>query len=400
MPHDAGILTWMLNFFMSALSLGHSRVGPDAMSLLGKLALIEITLCGLWWAFGKSDVIQQFIRKCLFIGFFIFVVTQFPYLIDAFLRSFVALGLRAGGGTLGVNSFFDPSTIADYGIRVIIPLLERFEGIGIIRAGIVEAVILGWSGILILIAFFIMAVQIFITLVEFYLLSIVSLCLIPFGVFKHTRFIAERAFGLIFSFGVKVMVLALLVSIASPILSDLSRFLTSDASVYRDYFAVLLAALALCFLFWQAPALAASILSGAPSLTAGSVAGAGVAAAVGGTAAGMAVSAGARSAFEVTRRAATAGSTTLGKVAGAAGHLTGSGGSGTAAGAAANIAGGTNPATAASENARRLEAMAKDKRKPLYASLKHAPMAASHALPPESGPQGSANAPIKEDPEP
>ena len=65
----------------------------------------------------------------------------------------------------------------------------------------------GWAFIFTLVAFFMLAIQVFITYLEFYLVAALSLVLVPFGVFKHTAFIAERAFGSVVSFGVKLMVL-------------------------------------------------------------------------------------------------------------------------------------------------------------------------------------------------
>jgi type IV secretion system protein TrbL len=69
-----------------------------------------------------------------------------------------------------------------------------------------------------LLGYFIIAIQVFVTYLEFGIVSTLGLILIPFGVLKHTSFLCEKVFGAIISFGVKLMVLGLLVSITVPVL--------------------------------------------------------------------------------------------------------------------------------------------------------------------------------------
>ena len=77
----------------------------------------------------------------------------------------------------------------------------------------------GWAYIFTILAFFMLAIQVFITYLEFYLVAALSLILVPFGVFKHTAFIAERAFGSVVSFGVKLMVLVVHYRGGHPVLA-------------------------------------------------------------------------------------------------------------------------------------------------------------------------------------
>ncbi|MET4043553.1 type IV secretory pathway TrbL component [Bradyrhizobium sp. RT6a] len=66
------------------------------------------------------------------------------------------------------------------------------------------------SWLLVLIAFFILAVQLFVTLIEFKLTTLAGFILIPFALFNKTAFLAEKVLGNVVASGVKVMVLAVI----------------------------------------------------------------------------------------------------------------------------------------------------------------------------------------------
>ena len=56
----------------------------------------------------------------------------------------------------------------------------------------------------------------FITVLEFYIGAVLALILVPFGVNRHTAFMAERAFGLVIAFGTKLMVLGFIIQRRKP----------------------------------------------------------------------------------------------------------------------------------------------------------------------------------------
>ena len=73
MPTDPGVLTELLNNFLNVFSLGFGRIMPDARWLLSTLALIEVILAALWWAFKREDAVVAFLQHTLWIGFFIYL---------------------------------------------------------------------------------------------------------------------------------------------------------------------------------------------------------------------------------------------------------------------------------------------------------------------------------------
>src|SRR5690606_16045728 len=159
-------------------------------------------------------------------------------------------------------------------------------------------------------AFFILAIQLFVTLIEFKLTTLAGFVLIPFGLFGKTAFMAERVLGNVISSGIKVLVLAVIIGIGSTLLSQFTAGFGGVTPTIDDAMAVVLAALSLLGLGIFGPGIASGLVSGGPQLGAGAAAGTGVA--VGGAAlaaGGGAVLAGRGGAAAARGGATVAGST-------------------------------------------------------------------------------------------
>jgi len=315
MTPDVGILTTLLNSFSDAFTGGVGFISGDAKWLLGVLMLIDLLLAVLL-NLSDGDHMKTLISKILRYGLFIWIVVDYKNLTNIVLDSFEMIGLKAGGGAVSTALLSDPSEIAAYGIWVTEPIFEFIDNLGAIDTlkNLHKIMIAGFTGLIIMLCFFIIGIQIFITYLEFYIVAALALILIPFGVNKHTAFLGEKAIGAVLSFGIKLMVLAFIASIAIPLVKTWS--LPVDPS-NKQIFCLLLGSLAITFLAWHAPGVAAGLLSGSPSLTGGSAAGfalAGGAAAVG---LGLAGSVAARGAMEAGAKATRAAANAGGQMTGA-----------------------------------------------------------------------------------
>jgi type IV secretion system protein TrbL len=132
--------------------------------------------------------------------------------------------------------------------------------------------------VLVLLAFFILAIQLFVTLIEFKLTTLAGFVLIPFGLFGKTAFAAERVLGSVVSSGVKVLVLAVIVGIGSTLFSQFTAGFGGAQPSIDDAMAIVLAALSLLGLGIFGPGIANGIVSGGPQLGAGAAVGTGLAA--------------------------------------------------------------------------------------------------------------------------
>jgi type IV secretion system protein TrbL len=288
MPLDPGIITTLQNAFAFVLTGGFGRLMPDALSLLSKLAILELILIAAWaWA-GEGNVAIALLVKLLWISVFVFLVSIWPYLTQVTMQSFITAGLRGAGGVLTMQDFSNPALIARFGLEVTAVLFAQISrGTGFIALySLPMPVIDGLIAFLIVLAFFAMAIQIFITFLEFYLISMLTLILLPFGVWRHTAFIGERAIGAVVAFGIKLMVLAAIMNSMQPILQSIR--LTSLNPGINETLSLLLGAWAVALFAWHAPGMAAGLLAGSPTLTASTVAHTALAGAAGVGLAGMA----------------------------------------------------------------------------------------------------------------
>jgi|GEM_PF-1720610 len=340
MTPDTGTLTHLLNAFLTVFNGGWGALQPKAMSLLGILVGIELTLSGLWWAMSGNDAVKGLIQKLLVIGIFFFFIQQWQMVTTTTMQSFARVGAAAGGasdspGSLALN---DPSTIVAEGLNAIQPLSDKVDALtsgtwtALKNLGTIMQIGLAMIGILF--AFFLIGIQCFLVYLEFYIVAILSLILLPCGVFRHTAFLAEKAFGAVLAHGIKLMVLAFVIAIAQPVLQQIT--VSPDFSM-RDAWCTLLAAMTICFLAWHAPGVAAGLLGGSPSLSAGQATGAaletggavllgaaGIAAAGRAAASGVGATVQAASAIKTgasvgATRAAEAGAGPIGQAAGAVG---------------------------------------------------------------------------------
>jgi type IV secretion system protein TrbL len=133
----------------------------------------------------------------------------------------------------------------------------------------------------VIVAFFILAVQLFITILEFKLTSLAGFVLVPFALWNRTSFLAERVLGNVIATGVKVMVLAVITGIGSTFFDEFITALQGQEPDIGQAMSLVLASLALLGLGIFGPGIASGLVSGAPQMgaaaaigTAGGVTGA------------------------------------------------------------------------------------------------------------------------------
>jgi type IV secretion system protein TrbL len=132
--------------------------------------------------------------------------------------------------------------------------------------------VLFFAWAVILLSFFILAVQLFVTLIEFKLTTLAGFVLVPFALWNKTAFLAERVLGNVVSSGIKVLVLAVIVGIGTTVFADFSPVAGADPTL-DNALALVLGALALLGLGIFGPGIATGLVSGAPQLGAGAAAG-------------------------------------------------------------------------------------------------------------------------------
>jgi type IV secretion system protein TrbL len=206
--------------------------------------------------------------KFLKIAVWTYITTNFHQLVKVFSQSLIGAGLIAAGQPGNFQILLDPSKVAGMGTTATEGLVNALSNIG--TFDFFDAFVFGLMYIAIMLTFLLMAVQIFLAVVEFYLISALAGVLIGFGVSPHFRFLSEKAIGAVVACSIKLMVLAFVMAMVQPTLASV-RFVGPEIK-FNELWALLLTSGTIMLFAWTAPSLAASLLAGSPSLGAGGVA--------------------------------------------------------------------------------------------------------------------------------
>ena len=313
---DLAIIDRFTETFSRHIDSGFGLLAGDVAFLTSVLVAIDITLAGLFWALsGEDNVPAQLIKKVLYVGFFALLLSNFKELADIVFQSFAGLGLKASGTSLTAADLMRPGFVASTGYTASKPLLEKageLMGFTTFFSNFATIAVLMLAWVIVLIAFFVLSVQLFIAIIEFKLTVLAGFVLVPFALFGQTTFLAERVLGNVISSGIKLMVLAIVIGIGATLFGTLIR--PSGEITLTQASSCILAAIAVFGLAVFVPAIAAGLISGAPQLGAGAAVA--TTAALGGTAVagGLATAGGARLAGSAAGGSVKAAASLTGRV--------------------------------------------------------------------------------------
>ena len=277
-----GVVDRFLEVFTRYIDSGFGLLGGEVAFIATTLIVIDVTLAALFWSWGADDdIFARLVKKTLFVGIFAYIIGNWNSLARIVFESFADLGLKASGTGFTATELLQPGRVAQVGVEAGRPILESISDLmgwvsffeNFVQ---IAALLIAW--LFIILAFFILAVQLFITLIEFKLATLCGFVLIPFGLFGKTAFMAERVLGHVVSSGVKVLVLAVIVGIGSTLFDEFRAGFGGVQPSIEDAMTVVLASLCLLGLGIFGPGIATGIVSGGPQLGAGAAAGTALAA--------------------------------------------------------------------------------------------------------------------------
>jgi type IV secretion system protein TrbL len=273
--NDLSVIDQFLGVFSQYIDSGFGLLGGEVAFLTATLVVIDMTLAGLFWAMGSEEVIAKLIKKTLYVGAFAYIIGNFNSLAGIIFRSFAGLGLLASGSGLTQGQLLQPGRLAAVGVTAGQPILQQIgqlSGFPEVFLNLDSIVVLFLAWIIVVVSFFFLAVQLFVTLIEFKLTTLAGFVLVPFALWNKTAFLAERVLGNVVSSGVKVLVLAVIVGIGSTMFSQFQLPAGTTLSL-NQALAIMLGSLTLLGLGIFGPGIATGLVSGAPQLGAGAAAG-------------------------------------------------------------------------------------------------------------------------------
>src|SRR3981081_2791678 len=120
-----GVIDRFSEVFTRYIDSGFGLLGGEVAFLASTLIVIDVTLAGLFWAWGGDEnVIAHLVKKTLYVGFFAFLIGNFNSLAKILFNSFTGLGLKASASSLSGDQFLRPGGLAQVGTDAGKPILQ------------------------------------------------------------------------------------------------------------------------------------------------------------------------------------------------------------------------------------------------------------------------------------
>ena len=268
----------------TATNDGLENLVPILNSLLASLLIISLVVTFMLGAFQEDfRPFATLLQKAILVGFILFFIQEWKDLRDTLLEGAAQIGLISGNSNLAPGSVLDPVNVAGRGFTLGLSVINRvFDLSGPIAffQNLPAIFIYLLSGTVILVAFAILSITVFVALVEFYIGTTVAVILFPLGVLRITSFAAQSAFGYVIASAVKIIVLGLIIGLATTIFIDPLLDQEPDP-LQGEALGIAFISMAISVVAWSASSLAAGLVQGGPALGAASAVGPGATAAVG-----------------------------------------------------------------------------------------------------------------------
>lgn len=264
-----------------------------AQSLFLSLAGIEFAWAAIQLTMKKGelqDLAASVMMKVVGIGFFYSLLMLAPSWIPAIMNSFGIAGAAVGNNG-GSGAMLSPSGIFDQGINVAGSLVTAMNasnsnnvGVGqIVSSGgasigsfLFGAIVTGLAGLMTILAFTAVAVQLMVTLIESYVVIGGGMLMLGFLGSRWTLPFGEKYFGYAVSTGIKLFTLYLIVGQGQNVANSIIQHITATGAPSPvDFLGAGASSLAYGAMGYLVPAMAGSMMNGSPSMSMGNMMGAG-----------------------------------------------------------------------------------------------------------------------------
>ncbi len=270
------LLSGFMNNFIQVVKAGARNLMGYALKLAGLLVIIDWSI-SLSLGLVKEDKIRFLVMQMLKIGFFVFLIKNWvdgtaglsEGITHMIVASFEKLGFIASTSSID----YMPDSIVANGFKTFEAMWKGIKGLGMGSISVILADLILAAAILG--SMILAGIEMFMARIEFWTVALVTLPLLPFGMNKHTSFLAEKAIGAIFSLGVKVCVISFLSAVCSPLLFSFASQIVaaSEASnkplEFNLLLQMLVASLIVFVLIHRIPSLVQGLINGSPSLASG-----------------------------------------------------------------------------------------------------------------------------------
>lgn len=261
-----------------------------ATSLFYGLAALEFIWAGVQLLLQRnemSEVVVGLTMKVVTIGFFGLIIAKAPVWFPLIMESFS----DAGAGIAGTTKF-SPSGVFDKGVSVAATMVDKGMNLNEVSAAgmvfgndslgdwLLSAIIIGLSGLLVIIGYTLVALQLAITLIETAIIIGGGVLMLGFMGSRWTMSFGERVFGYMIANGAKVLTIYLIIgfgdTFTNAAIEQIAVLSQKNGGLgFTDYLSVGGASMLYGALGYLVPGMAGTMLNGSPSLSMSNVAQAG-----------------------------------------------------------------------------------------------------------------------------
>jgi hypothetical protein len=271
-PTQVGFFVLLISAFKDALTQAADNLYPWVLAMLGLLLFFE--LVRVCWGIGieghKYAALASFVLKLLLLCL---IIPRWEYFFTTLTTLGVNLGLHAGGDRITQANFLNPGAYLQLGTDIGQILYTQWDTSQLSNAFqvvlspvLTAAYFLAW--VIFLLAFFLMALLVFMVQIEAAFALPGLLVLLPFLAFGKTGWIGQGVVTYIVKLAYKFFMLAMIASIVYPVAKDI----TATTPDIRQALLLDFAAITLTACFVAAPIMARNMMSGVFTLGAGSLA--------------------------------------------------------------------------------------------------------------------------------
>ncbi|MHB1666532.1 P-type conjugative transfer protein TrbL [Thiomonas sp.] len=339
-----GVLDQIQGTFQQASTGWMSSSLNLARPLFFGLAGLEFAWAAMNYTLRKNDLgelLTSMTLKILGIAFFAMLLTEAPTWIPPIINSFTQAGQTVGGGgATSISTTVGPSEILTQGIdtaaKVVsvadginnqqtagsVSLLSPGKSLAAIGTNLLSAIFIGITGLMVILGFLAIAIQLLITTIESYIVIGGGALMLGFAGSRWTLPFAEKYFGYAVSVGIKLFTIYLVAGFGGQLANIIIQHWAAVQALPPgqntvgplDFMAAGATSLAYGAVGYMVPGIAGSMMNSSPSMSlanagaaAGGMAAAPVAAGLAGAAAGMQAGGMAAGIFNRTQSAAKGG---------------------------------------------------------------------------------------------
>lgn len=198
---DIFSLNDQLDTFRSILNTGRSNIFNDTINLFKVIVAIEVAFAGIYLAIGASANQIEICRKILKVGTFFWLITYYPTILDWVYTGFLYTGITVGGSTAAgptVATLQNPDAILQLASNFLGRLWQYASTGGATNnfgLPTLTTIIIFILAIPTYLALGLMAINVFITYLEFLIISAVAMVFIPLALFRPFSWLFDRAQG-------------------------------------------------------------------------------------------------------------------------------------------------------------------------------------------------------------